>query len=100
MLGFDKHCFRRHCDLCFTGHTNSRLAVHWHTLHWCLLAIYLGGRLMFDADKFTADLYSETVDDIINNSLPCNDPSCSYDSGWVDADDKTLLSYSYITLDI
>ena len=55
---------------------------------------------MFDADKFTADLYSETVDDTINNSLPCNDPSCSYDSGWVDANDTTLLSYSYITLDI
>lgn len=61
---------------------------------------------MFDADLFADDLYSETVveynsvDDIVANSLPCNDPSCSYDSGWVDADDPTLLSYSYITLDI
>jgi len=54
---------------------------------------------LFDV-AFADDLYSETVDDIINNSLPCNDPSCSYDSGWVDADDPTLLSYSYITLDI
>ena len=61
---------------------------------------------MFDPDLFVDALYSETVveyrsvDDIVANSLPCNDPSCSYDSGWVDADDKTLLSYSYITLDI
>lgn len=55
---------------------------------------------MFDADKFTADLYSETVEDIIANSLPCNDPTCSYDSGWVDPDNDTLLSYSYITLEI
>lgn len=55
---------------------------------------------MFDADLFADDLYSETVDDIINNSLPCNDPSCSYDSGWCDPNDTTLLSYSYITLDI
>ena len=61
---------------------------------------------MFDPDLFVDALYSETVveyrsvDDIVANSLPCNDQSCSYDSGWVDADDKTLLSYSYITLDI
>ena len=61
---------------------------------------------MFDPNLFVDALYSETVveyrsvDDIVANSLPCNDPSCSYDSGWVDADDKTLLSYSYITLDI
>jgi len=61
---------------------------------------------MFDPALFVDALYSETVveyrsvDDIVANSLPCNDPSCSYDSGWVDADDKTLLSYSYITLDI
>lgn len=60
---------------------------------------------MFDADLFADDLYSETVvqyhsvDDIVANSLPCNDPTCSYDSGWVDADDTTLLSYSYITLE-
>lgn len=59
-----------------------------------------GYNLMFDADKFADDLYSETVDDIIANSLPCNDPSCSYDSGWCDPNDTTLLSYSYITLDI
>lgn len=61
---------------------------------------------MFDADLFADDLYSETVveyhsvDDIVANSLPCNDPSCLYDSGWVDPDNDTLLSYSYITLDI
>ena len=45
---------------------------------------------MFDPDLFVDALYSETVveyrsvDDIVANSLPCNDPSCSYDSGWVD----------------
>ena len=28
-----------------------------------------------------------------------NEKSLSYDSGWRDPDDKTLLSYSYITLE-
>lgn len=36
---------------------------------------------------------------ILANTKTPNEPSLSYDSGWRDPDDKTLLSYSYITLE-
>ena len=36
---------------------------------------------------------------MLANAKTPNEPSLSYDSGWRDPDDKTLLSYSYITLE-
>ena len=36
---------------------------------------------------------------MLANTKTPNEPSLSYDSGWRDPDDKTLLSYSYITLE-
>jgi hypothetical protein len=36
---------------------------------------------------------------VLANVKTPNEPSLSYDSGWKEPNDKTLLSYSYITLE-
>ena len=97
MLGFDKHCLCSNCDICITGLSFTRLAAHRCALHRCLLAIHMGGRLMTKAELLKQKL--ELAKMLANAKTP-NEPSLSYDSGWRDPDDKTLLSYSYITLDI
>ena len=93
MLGFNKHCFRCHCDFRSTGHLDTRLAAHRCALHRCLLAIHMGGRLMTKAELLKQKL--ELAKMLANVKTP-NEKSLSYDSGWKEPNDPILLSYSYI----
>ena len=96
MLDFNKHCICSNYNIRSTRHPDTRLAAHWHTLHRCLLAIYLGGRLMTKAELLKQKL--EIAKMLANVKTP-NEKSLSYDSGWKEPNDPTLLSYSYITLE-